>query len=154
MNNVIQGKKFRITILSEILVRLEYSENGIFLDEPTEFARNRNFNLPKFNVQQDEKYLVIETNYYKLEYIKEKSFAGTKFVPEQNLKVLLKNTDKYWYYNHVEARNFKTIGICLDNVNNIDLTNKGLYSTDGFVSIDDSKSLILKDDTFYERTNK
>ena len=53
MNNVIQGKKFRITILSEILVRLEYSENGIFLDEPTEFARNRNFNLPKFNVQQD-----------------------------------------------------------------------------------------------------
>lgn len=154
MNNVIQGKKFRITILSEILVRLEYSENGIFLDEPTEFARNRNFNLPKFNVQQDEKYLVIETNYYKLEYIKEKSFAGTKFVPEQNLKVLLKNTDKYWYYNHVEARNFKTIGICLDNVNNIDLTNKGLYSTDGFVSIDDSKSLILKDDTFYERANK
>ena len=153
MNNIIQGKKYRITILSEILIRLEYSEDGIFLDELTEFARNRNFPSCKYNVQQDDKYLVIETDYFKLEYIKEKSFSGTKFVPEQNLKVLLKDTDKYWYFNHVEARNFKTIGISLDNVNNIELYNKGLYSTDGFVSIDDSKSLILKNDEFYKRNS-
>ena len=28
--NVISGNKFRITILSERLIRLEYSENGVF----------------------------------------------------------------------------------------------------------------------------
>ena len=102
-SNIIQGKNYRFTVLSEILIRLEYSPTGEFLDETTEFAKNRNFNVPKFNVQQDEKYLVIETNYFRLEYAKEKSFIGTKFVPEQNLKVLLKNTDKYWYFNHVEV---------------------------------------------------
>ena len=152
MNNIIQGKKYRITILSEILLRLEYSETGEFLDETTEFARNRVFPTCKFNIQQDERFLVIETSYYRLEYIKEKPFYGTKFVPEANLKVLLKDTDRYWYFNHVEARNFKTIGICLDNVENIKLYNKGLYSTDGFVSIDDSNSLIIKNDMFYKRS--
>lgn len=151
MNNVIQGKKYRITVLSEILLRLEYSETGEFLDELTEFARNRTFPNFKYNIQEDDKFLVIETSYYRLEYIKEKPFYGTKFVPEANLKVLLKDTDRYWYFNHIEARNFKTIGISLDNVENIKLYNKGLYSTDGFVSIDDSNSLIIKDDIFYKR---
>ena len=152
--NIIQGKNYRFTILSEILIRMEYSETGVFLDETTEFARNRNFTMPKFKVEQDERFLVIETNYFRLEYAKEKSFEGTKFVPEQNLKVLLKDTDKYWYYNHIEARNFKSIGYSLDNTENITLNNKGLYSTDGFVSIDDSNSLIIKNDEFYQRSTK
>lgn len=154
MDNIIQGKKYRITVLSEILLRLEYSESGIFLDELTELVRNRYFNKVNFDIKQDEKYLVIETKYFKLEYVKEKPFVGTKFVPEANLKVLLKDTDRYWYYNHVEARNFKTIGVSIDNINNIKLNNNGLYSTDGFVSIDDSKSLILKNDEFYKRSNE
>ena len=152
--NIIIGKNYRFTILSEILIRLEYSETGDFLDEYTELVKNRNFAIPQFNVQQDEKFLVIETSYFKLEYIKEKSFIGTKFIPEQNLKVLLKDTDKYWYYNHVEARNFKSIGYSLDNIENITLKTKGLYSTDGFVSIDDSNSLIIKDNQFFRRNNK
>ncbi|MBQ3020940.1 MAG: hypothetical protein IJD92_01795 [Bacilli bacterium] len=152
--NIFQGKHYRFTVLSEILIRLEYSESGKFIDEYTEFVRNRNFPNININVQEDEKYLVIETNYFKLEYVKEKSFYGTKLVPEQNLKVFLKDTDKYWYFNHIEARNFKTIGYSLDNKENITLNNKGLYSTDGFVSIDDSNSLILKDNAFYKRSEK
>ena len=150
-SNIFIGKKYRITVLSEILLRLEYNEEGIFLDETTEFARNRNFSMPKFTVQQDEKFLVLDTKYFRLEYKKDASFYGTKFVPEANLKVLLNGTDKYWYFNHVEARNFKTIGYSIDNLENFKLIEKGLYSSDGFVSIDDSKSLILKNDTFYKR---
>lgn len=153
-SNIFVGKYYRFTILSEMLVRMEYSPSGKFLDEATEFARNRSFPMPKFNIQQDSRYLVIETKYFKLEYIKEKPFYGTKFVPEQNLKVFLKNTDKYWFFGHVEARNFKTIGYSLDDKENIKLDTKGLYSTDGFVSIDDSESLIIKDDKFYQRGEK
>ena len=152
--NIIKGTKYRFTILSEILIRMEYNETGVFVDNYTELVRNRNFNKVNFKKQEDEKYLVIETDYFKLEYIKEKPFYGTKLVPESNLKVLLKGTDKYWYFNHVEARNFKTIGYSLDNRENISLTNKGLYSTDGFVSVDDSNSLLLKDGQFYKRPEK
>ena len=35
VSNIIQGKKYRITVLSELLVRLEYSETGEFEDRPT-----------------------------------------------------------------------------------------------------------------------
>jgi len=153
-SNILVGEHYRFTVLSDILIRMEYSESGKFLDECTEFVRNRNFLKPKFNVHQDEKYLVIETSYFRLEYIKEKPFYGNKIVPEQNLKVILNGTDKYWFFGHVEARNFKTIGYSLDNRENIKLDVNGLYSTDGFVSIDDSNSLIIKDDKFYQRPEK
>ena len=36
--NVIQGHKYRFTVLSERLVRMEYSEDGVFEDRPTELV--------------------------------------------------------------------------------------------------------------------
>ena len=40
-DNIIQGEKYRITLLTESLVRLEYSEDGIFEDRATQFAFHR-----------------------------------------------------------------------------------------------------------------
>ena len=40
---VFKGKKYRITVLSDVLLRLEYNEEGIFNDYPTLFAINRKF---------------------------------------------------------------------------------------------------------------
>ena len=56
---VIKGAKFRITVLTERLIRLEYNENGIFEDLPTQVAWNRSFNVPDFNSKNDEKMLEI-----------------------------------------------------------------------------------------------
>ena len=36
---IFKGNKYRITILSERLIRFEYDANGKFFDHPTEFAR-------------------------------------------------------------------------------------------------------------------
>ena len=145
-----QGKFYRITVLSERLVRLEYSKNGVFNDNLTDLVANRNFDVPRFNVEEDEKYLVITTSYFSLQYQKEKPFKGPSFAPEANLKVKLLNTDKEWYYEHPEARNFLASTFSLDNFkgNNKKL-NKGLYSTDGFVSIIDDDPLIIKEDGVY-----
>ena len=41
---VFQGQFYRITILSDLLVRIEFSEEGYFEDRPTEFAAFRNNN--------------------------------------------------------------------------------------------------------------
>ena len=41
--NMIAGDKYRITFLTEALVRLEYSEDGIFEDRATQVVLNRNF---------------------------------------------------------------------------------------------------------------
>lgn len=152
---IIKGDKYRFTILSEILIRIEYSPTGAFEDRPTEFARFRNFKKPNFTKQEDENYLVIESEYFKLHYTKEKPFYGSKLAPEQYFKVELKQTDKMWYFSHPEIRNFKTIEYSLDGVNGNPTLKKGLYSTDGFVSIDDSQSLIFNQDgTLGKRSDK
>ena len=60
------GEKYRITILTSRLVRLEYSENGVFEDRPTELVINRNFESPKFSVKEDKRYIEIKTTYFTL----------------------------------------------------------------------------------------
>jgi len=144
---IFQGNKYRITILTERLIRFEYNENGIFFDHPTELARFRNFSVPKFQVQEDDKTLVIQTKYFVLQYIKEKNFIGPKYAPDQYLKVGLMNSDKIWYFGHPEARNFGGTKVSLDK-NMKSALNRGLYSTDGFASIDDSNNLVFMEDGF------
>ncbi len=143
---IFKGEKYRITILSEILIRLEYSESGTFEDRPTELARFRDFEVPKFIVTEDDKRLNIKTSYFELSYEKEKPFTGTRLSPDQFLKVKLLQTDKMWFFTQAEARNFKSTTTSLDNATTMPKLEKGLYSTDGFVSIDDSNSLIFNQD--------
>ena len=145
---VFRGQYYRITILSERLIRFEYDLEGKFMDEPTEFAINRNFSVPEMKVQQDDKYLEIVTKYFAMLYVKEKPFIGPKYAPDSNLKVILKNTDKIWYFNHPEARNFKGSAVSLDDDSTKAKLHKGLYSTDGFASIDDSHNLVIDKEGF------
>ena len=140
---IIRGAKFRITILTERLIRLEYNENGIFEDLPTQIAWNRSFNVPNFSANNDSKFLEITTKYFKLIYNKEQPFLGSKLNPTSNLSIQLLNTNKIWYYGHPEVRN---LGAPLLNLNDLKgnmKLGKGLYSLDGFASIDDSNSHII-----------
>ncbi len=140
------GNFYRITVLTERLVRLEYSKTGVFNDGITDLVMNRDFDVPKFTVEEDEKYLVITTSYFSLQYIKDYPFKGPSFAPDTNLKIKLLNTDKIWYYGHPEARNFLGSAVSLDNLKGMGVKlEKGLYSTDGFVSIEDKKPLIVND---------
>ena len=135
-----QGATYRITVLTPRLVRLEYNKDGMFFDDLTEQVQNRNFPVPQFKVNQDDKNLEITTDYFMLKYQKEKPFESL------NIEIYLLNTDKTWQMRNKEVRNFKTsgLGIHLDKPD----YQKGLYSVDGFVSIDDSKSMIVNQDGF------
>ena len=139
------GNFYRITILTERLVRLEYSKSGQFNDNLTDLVVNRNFEVPRFKVEEDEKYLVVTTSYFSLQYIKDYPFKGPSFAPDTNLKIKLLNTDKIWYYGHPEARNFLGSAVSLDDFNGKKELKKGLYSTDGFVSIEDKNPLVINE---------
>ena len=155
ISNVVQGNKYRITVLSEILVRLEYSETGAFEDRPTELVINRKFNPVKFEKHEDNKYLTIKTKYFTLTYQKEMPFVGSKVSPDQYLRVNLNDTDKYWYPFHPEVRNFLGTAYSLDGSDGQAKLTKGLYSTDGFVSLNDSDSLVFNEDgSLGRRTDK
>jgi len=151
---MVTGQKFRFTMLTDRLIRLEYSENGVFEDRPSQNVVFRNFERPVFVVNETDTLLQISTKYYSLAYVKNKPFDSGKLTPGTNLKVTLKGSEREWYYNHPEARNFGTIGYSLDNFEGKLKLDKGLYSTDGFCTVDDSKTLVIDETGNYvERNN-
>lgn len=140
---IFQGSKYRITILTERLVRLEYNENGIFEDRPTELVWYRNLEKPTFEVKEDKQLLEITTKYFTLSYIKEKKFYGGKVNPTNYLKIKCNNSERYWYYGHPEVRNYGASSLNLSDDKGRVIYHKSLYSLDGFSSIDDSNSKIM-----------
>jgi hypothetical protein len=74
---IVKGKFYRITILTERLVRFEYNSNGVFEDRPTQLVLNRKFDVPAFSVKEDDTYLEITTRYFKVEYTKERTILET-----------------------------------------------------------------------------
>jgi len=153
--NVLKGKKYRFTVLTERLIRFEYSETGEFIDNLTEFAWYRDFPKCVFSVKEDDKYLEITTKYFKVEYQKDREFIGPKTFPGAYLRVSLENADRVWYYGHPEVRNYGGSNVSLDNFEGDLKLDNGLYSADGFASIDDSKSMIFDENgTLIEKTIK
>ena len=166
--SIFQGQFYRITVLSDLLVRLEFSEEGYFEDRPTELVKFRNFSIPQMKIDQNDRILDITTKYFNLRYVKESSFTGKNHSPESVLKIrLLDSANKEWYYGHPEARNYYGIITNLDKTEDpfVDKGNgkefkyvkskldsmifnrvKGLFSADGFVSLDDSKSNFIAPD--------
>ena len=143
--SVLQGDKYRITVLTERLVRLEYSETGEFEDKPTELVWYRNFPKPEFNVINNRNNLVIETKYFSLSYTKEAKFAGTAMNKTANLRIDLNGVDKTWYYGHQEVKNFGAPVLQKNGStdDNKEFNMKGLYSIDGFTCIDDSDDYLF-----------
>jgi alpha-glucosidase (family GH31 glycosyl hydrolase) len=149
--SVVKGDKYRFTVLTERLIRMEYSENGIFEDRATENIFNRKFDIPKFEVIEDARLLTIATDYFKVFYLKNESFKGTRVNPASNLKIeFLENIDvnrpnRFWYYGMPEVKCYGAPGFEINSYKKVRL-DKGLFSLDGFVTIDDSKSMIIDDD--------
>ncbi len=141
--SIIKGNHFRFTILTERLIRLEYNSNGIFNDYATELVSFRNFDRVNFTKKEDSNFLEIETSYFKLVYAKEEPFSGGSLNPIKNLKVSLKGTSNVWYFGHPEAKNYYGSNVSTELKTGDGKENRGLFSLDGFVSIDDSTTLRL-----------
>ena len=146
---VVQGANYRISVITERVVRLEYSPNGQFNDRPTQLIKKRNVGLPDFSVRQDATIVEVTTKYFSLSYIKGQPFMGTKVDPMKNLKITLlskeRDRSKDWFVGHPEARNMLGNMIGVDVGLPINLQ-KGLYSLDGFVSFDDSLGKVIMED--------
>jgi hypothetical protein len=144
-DNVIVGDKYRFTLLTDRLIRLEYSQTGVFEDRASQNVIFRNFKKVEYRREETETLLRLETKYYILDYDKNKPFYSGKLTPGNNLRVTLKESDKIWYYGHPEARNFGALTYSLDDFSGKLRFDKGLYSTDGFAIIDDSNTYVIDD---------
>lgn len=141
VTNIIEGEKYRITIINSRLVRFEYSEYD-FIDKPTQVILNRDFGHQDFTVNETSDMLVIETEYLVIRYDKQKfTKEGLSVVQKKAL-----DQDTIWRYGQKDAKNLKGTARTLDNVNGCIELEDGINSLNGYGVIDDSKSLILNID--------
>ncbi len=140
---IFKGQKYRISVLTDRVIRFEYNEEGIFEDRPSQLILRRELAVPNIKVRQDKKFIQLKTKNLTLEYQKELPILGSRLIPSNNLRVSIADTERTWYYNHPEVRNYRGTTHSLDNLENAKNFSKGLYSTDGFVSLDDSNTMVF-----------
>ena len=145
--NTVRGQNYRFTVLTPRLIRIEYNQNNLFEDRATSLVVNRNFGDANFSVTADELSLTITTEYFTLKYAKGRPIQGN------NIKVTINGTDREWYPGHKEIKNIGSIAYSLDNLTGNPKLDKGLYSLDGFVLIDDSKNFVIDNEVFLPREN-
>ena len=144
------GNKYRFTVLSPRLIRLEYAMDGIFEDRPTALVINRKFPKVEYSITESESLIQINTGIFTLTYAKDKEFKAGVF--GINIKASINGTDKEWQVNNPEVRNLRAINFSIDSIKDKIVLDKGLYSLDGFCILDDSSSDVLdENDNFIKR---
>lgn len=141
---VIKGDKYRFTVLTSKMIRIEYDEEGKFNDNATQSVINRRFTVPEFNLTDVDDCLEIETSDVHLIYYKNKG----KF-SKNNLSVEVTSISRghgaTWNFGE-DTRDMGGTARTLDNIDGATQLERGLLSKFGFSIIDDSKSLLLTDD--------
>lgn len=143
---IIEGDKYRFTILTSKLIRIEYAEDGVFEDRSTQSIWNRNFANPEFRVVEDQNNLEIITESLHLYYKKGKFESNSLYIDAKNNYSAYNNR---WYYGDKPA---SLKGTCrtLDEVDGATELEEGILSKNGFSFIDDSKSLVITNDGWVE----
>ena len=136
---VIRGKSYRITVLTDRLIRMEYEENGNFRDTATQTVLCRDFPVPAFRVTETERGLTVETEGLILRYDRERfSSAGLSV----SLKGAYAAYGSVWHYGD-NVRTFGGTARTLDEADGEIPLEDGLTSPQGYAVLDDSRSMGL-----------
>ncbi|GAB3286152.1 TIM-barrel domain-containing protein [Kineosporia babensis] len=146
---VITGARYRITILLDGLVRLEYSEHGVFEDRASTFAVNRLQPVPDFRVLETETHLEVVTSRLRLTYDR-----GPFTTSGLSVAVLggVSSYHSIWRFGQDEAGLGGTART-LDDTNGPIPLEPGVVSRNGFAVIDDSGSFLFEDDGWVSADN-
>ncbi|KJZ74906.1 hypothetical protein HIM_05637 [Hirsutella minnesotensis 3608] len=137
--------KYRLTILTDGLLRFEWAPDGEFEDRPSYFAAHRNDlvkNVPKYRVKESKEKVEIFTSRFQVTYDRNEFTPGGFFV------VVFGYSGTRWRYGEVH----ETLGgttRTLDNVDGRAPLGPGVAARKGFAHLDDSKSFLFTDDGYF-----
>lgn len=145
-HNVICGDKYRITMLTEGLIRLEYSPDNRFEDRATQMVLNRDYPETDYRIVDTGDELHIHTSRLYLRYNKKEfSDHGLSIKVKGNISLY----HSVWRFGE-PINDLKGTARTLDEMDGACELDHGLLSRNGFSVIDDSKSLVLLDDGWVE----
>ena len=140
--SIVAGEKYRFTVLTDSLIRMEYQEDGRFVDEPTQRVICRAFPAVEYRVLDKGDTLEIVTDKLHLYYDK-KPFT------KEGLTILMKQGfhayGSAWAYGD-EIHDLKGTARTLDEANGAIPLEAGLLSREGFTVLDDSEAAFIGED--------
>lgn len=135
------GDKYRFTVLTSRLIRIEYSETGAFEDRATQTVVNRNFPPVSFTIKNDNGILTIKTDDVLLTYTGQpfsKNSLSARYCGK-NSKI-----DKVWYFGDEKSDySFPGTTRTLDGVDGSCPLEKSIMSNGPINMLDDSSALII-----------
>lgn len=140
---VISGNCWRIGVLSDSLLRLEWSDTGEFNDDATLMAVNRDFGTPpEYSTSIADGLLTVETTALRLTYdMRPFSKEGLSIVVK-GVKDTKTNT---WHFGDAQEGNMKGTARTLDWADGAIPLNDGVVSRDGWSVLDDSNTCLFAD---------
>lgn len=143
---IIQGEKYRFTVLTEEMIRLEYCEDGKFEDRATQCVIDRKFKVPEYQVIENEESLEIITDKIHLVYNKQKFIDyGLSVQVRGNISVY----HSIWHFGE-EATDLRGTARTLDEADGAIELEHGIISRFGYGILDDSRSLVITEDGWVE----
>ncbi len=145
---VVHGRA-RFTILTERVIRLEYSPREQFEDRESQAFWYRQQAVPEFDVRQTAASLTILTNYLELTYAPQADEDG--FTPT-NLRIRARHAPHFtWQYGD-DGRVGNLLGTyrTLDGVSGSAPLEPGLLSREGWTVVDDSHTLVFNETGWLE----
>ncbi|MBQ7486814.1 MAG: DUF4968 domain-containing protein [Clostridia bacterium] len=136
---VITGQGYRITMLTNRLIRFEYEPENRFLDGATKLAINRHFPVPEYTCTEKDDALIIETDSVRIRYDR-RPFSATGLTASFKGRML--NHGAIWVYGQ-SVRNLGGTARTLDRANGEIPLEEGIMSLEGFATLDDSQSMLL-----------
>lgn len=147
----VTGPNYRFTILSDIVLRYEWSHDGVFEDRASTFAVNRKFPTPEFTTKETESQLVITTPSFHLTYDK-KRFSPNGLHVDFFSKTTMWGSD--WRYGgSPDKKNLGGTARTLDEVDGRCDVGSGILSRSGYADLDDSKSMLFDGNGFVAPRN-
>ena len=150
--SVIQGDRWRIGVITESLIRLEWQDDGVFEDHATQMVVNRDWNAaPQFTQTVRDGLLIVDTPALRLTYDMEPfSKEGLSVV----VKGIANSQMNTWHYGESQRGNLRGTARTLDEVDGETELGLGVISHDGWAVIDDSASnVIVEADTVKGEAN-
>jgi alpha-glucosidase (family GH31 glycosyl hydrolase) len=139
---VVQGDRFRITVLTDGLLRLEYADDGRFEDRASAFALFRDLPVPDYRVIEGRHHLEIVTERVHLVYDRGPfSPSGLSIQVRGNIS----SYHSLWRFGDA-VEDLGGTARTLDDADGAVPLESGVVSWWGYALLDDSRTLVLDDD--------
>ncbi|WP_024866900.1 glycoside hydrolase family 31 protein [Butyrivibrio sp. FCS014] len=136
---MVTGDKYRITVLTDRLIRLEYREDNAFEDRMSKTVVNRSFPEISYEERRSDSGIEIETKALLLKY-DEKPFSTL------GLSIELKNEGTVWHYSITYGNtdgNLMGTARTLDGCDGGLFLEEGIFGRKGFAVLNDSDSPVV-----------